>query len=104
MSQHPAYTMAGICMLGGAAGFARTRSRPSLIAGLVVGSAYALAGYRLQTGADYGHEIAAGASAVLLASSVPRFRKGPIPQALAVTSLLAGGFYLNKLYRDRVGY
>lgn len=42
---------------------------------------------------EYGYEICAGASAVLLAASLPRIRKGPVPAALTGTSLLSGGYY-----------
>lgn len=53
--------MSGLCFLGGAIGYARTRSVPSLVGGVVIGSAYALMGHRIQEGMSYGHEGAAGA-------------------------------------------
>lgn len=34
MSAYPAYTMGGLCIVGGVSGFARTRSVPSLVAGV----------------------------------------------------------------------
>lgn len=94
---HPADTMAVLCSLGGAIGFARTRSKPSLIAGSGVGALYAWAGVRLHTHAAYGREMAAAASLLLLASSAPRFAKGPLPKVLTTTSVLTGGYYLAQL-------
>lgn len=60
MAEHPAFTLAGlrksksvVCRpcrtkelvaIGGTAGYLRTNSRPSLIAGLGLGTSYALAG------------------------------------------------------------
>jgi uncharacterized membrane protein (UPF0136 family) len=99
MSQHPAFTMAGLCAVGGAMGFARTRSIPSLVAGLTVGALYGYGGYRIQEGQAYGYEICAAASAVLLASSAPRMRKGPVPLALTGTSTVALGYYGKKVSR-----
>lgn len=66
---------------------------PSLIAGLGVGALYALAGSRIQNGGDLGYEIATGSSALLLASSAPRFRKGPVPMGLTLASALALAYY-----------
>lgn len=66
---------------------------PSLIAGVGVGALYALAATRIKDGGDLGYEIATGASALLLASSAPRFRKGPVPMALTATSAVALAYY-----------
>lgn len=97
MSQHPAFTMAGLCAVGGSIGFARTRSVPSLVAGLTVGALYAYGGYRIQEGQDYGYEICTAASVVLLGSSLPRARKGPVPLALSVASSASGVYYGKKV-------
>lgn len=52
--------MSTLCFLGGAIGYARTRSIPSMVAGLAIGSLYALSGLRMREGLSYGYEGAAG--------------------------------------------
>jgi uncharacterized membrane protein (UPF0136 family) len=52
--------MSTLCFLGGAIGYARTRSIPSMVAGLAIGSLYALSGLRMREGMSYGYEGAAG--------------------------------------------
>lgn len=86
-----------------AIGFIRTRSVPSIgnfmteqldlnltneyrtVAGTLVGTLYGLAAYRIQNGQTYGYELAAAASVLLFASSVRRFKTGPVPQILTAT-------------------
>ncbi|KIM21273.1 hypothetical protein M408DRAFT_333581 [Serendipita vermifera MAFF 305830] len=81
------------CISGGVAGFLRTGSKPSLIAGCAVGALYLYSGGVLLNGDVRGYYGAAGASAVLLISSLPRVAKGPVPLALSVLSLAAGSYY-----------
>ncbi|KAI9476082.1 MAG: transmembrane proteins 14C-domain-containing protein [Benjaminiella poitrasii] len=99
MSQHPSYTLAGLCAVGGVAGFARTRSIPSLVAGLSVGALYGTAGYLIQQNRDYGHETAVAASTLLGGAMIPRAirTRKPVPVALSVISLVAGGYYVKKI-------
>ncbi|KJE93584.1 hypothetical protein CAOG_04349 [Capsaspora owczarzaki ATCC 30864] len=52
--------------IGGIAGFAKSRSAPSLIAGVSFGAIYAYSGYLIAHGNPVlGHQIAAGASLLL---------------------------------------
>ncbi|GAB5592361.1 hypothetical protein Unana1_07261 [Umbelopsis nana] len=107
MSHHTAMSMAALCAIGGIAGFARTRSTPSLIAGLGVASLYGGAGYLLKENKDYGAETAAVASLILAGSMAPRaiksgFRK-PVPVALTIASVAAGAYYANKVLEYRNG-
>ncbi|KAI8983817.1 transmembrane proteins 14C-domain-containing protein [Pilobolus umbonatus] len=99
MSHHPSYTLAGLCAIGGVAGFARTRSLPSLVAGLGVGALYGTAGYLIKRNEDYGHETAVVASTLLAGSMIPRAikTKKPVPIALSLISLAAGGYYVKKV-------
>ncbi|KAH8556076.1 transmembrane proteins 14C-domain-containing protein [Umbelopsis sp. PMI_123] len=107
MSHHTALTMAALCAVGGVAGFAKTRSTPSLVAGLGVASLYGGAAYLLKENKDYGAETAAVASLVLAGAMGPRavksgFRK-PVPVALTIASLAAGAYYANKVLEYRNG-
>jgi uncharacterized membrane protein (UPF0136 family) len=44
-AHHPAYTMAGLVTFGGVMGYVRTKSVPSLFAGVAFGSVFAISGY-----------------------------------------------------------
>ncbi|KAG7561887.1 hypothetical protein FFLO_02704 [Filobasidium floriforme] len=93
--------MGTLCFVGGAAGYARTRSIPSMVAGLALGSMFMLSGLRIKEGMSYGYEGATGTSLALVGAMVPRAIKtrGPIPIALATAGTAAGGYYA-KAVRD----
>ncbi|GJJ11117.1 hypothetical protein Clacol_005348 [Clathrus columnatus] len=101
MSAYPAYAVGTLCVVGGVTGFVRTRSIPSLVAGVAVGSLYLWSASRIRSGTNNGIEGALAASALLLLSSLPRAAKGPIPLALTVASASAGAYYGKTWYSLR---
>ncbi|KAN0113861.1 Transmembrane proteins 14C domain containing protein [Russula decolorans] len=101
MSAIPAFVMGTLCIVGGVTGYARTRSIPSIVAGIGVGALYLYSGDSIRKHTANGLETALGASAVLFLSSVPRFAKGPIPAMLTVTSAAAGAYYGQAIYKLR---
>lgn len=72
------------------------------MAGVGVGIVYAVAGQRIKAGQDYGYELAAVNSLLLLGSSAPRFAKGPVPKGLTVLGAAALAYYGKKTYDFRV--
>ncbi|GBB97874.1 hypothetical protein RclHR1_00310002 [Rhizophagus clarus] len=105
MSHHPSYTMAVICAIGGITAYSKTRSMPSLIAGVGVGTLYGISGYIIKKNKNYGHETALAASTILAFSMVPRAinSKKPVALSLSVLSVGVGAYYAKKIYEDRVG-
>ncbi|EGO53748.1 hypothetical protein NEUTE1DRAFT_97226, partial [Neurospora tetrasperma FGSC 2508] len=77
----PAYVLSALTVTGGIAGYARTKSKPSIIAGCAVGLLYGLGGYRIQNNQPYGVELGLLASVVLGGASLPRAIKlrKPVP-------------------------
>ncbi|ONH65745.1 hypothetical protein BON22_4211 [Cyberlindnera fabianii] len=88
--EHPAYTLSALT----------AKSVPSLAAGLTFSAIYAGAGYLLHKNADYGLEVALGASTLLfaagLARAIPTSFKKPIPVLLVTLGALGSGYYAKK--------
>lgn len=89
--------------LGGAIGYARTGSIPSIAAGVSVGALYLFSFARLRAGQSYGEELGLVASTVLGGSSIPRAIKTggkPVPLGLSVLATY-GIFVFGLAFRDR---
>ncbi|KAL2124577.1 hypothetical protein VTJ04DRAFT_942 [Mycothermus thermophilus] len=99
----PSYILAALTATGGAAGYVRTRSKPSLIAGTAVGLLYGLGGYRISNNEPYGIELSLLASLVLGGSAIPRairLRK-PVPIVLSVLATY-GLFTFGNAFRQKL--
>ncbi|CAI5755673.1 unnamed protein product [Candida verbasci] len=97
---HPAFTLSGLCAIGGLIGYFRKGSVPSLIAGLAISGLYGGAGYLLKQNANYGLELALATSSVLLFAGLSRsfqtsFQK-PIPLLLLALGSVSTGYYAKK--------
>ncbi|KAJ2612662.1 hypothetical protein H4S08_002597 [Coemansia sp. RSA 1365] len=105
MSHHTAYSMAGICAVGGAIGYAKGRSIPSLVAGVGIGAVYCYAGLRIQKNQEYGHELALAASSLLLFAMGPKAlrTRAPVPVVMSTLGTASAAYYSKKSYEDRYG-
>ncbi|KAK5696810.1 hypothetical protein LTR97_008114 [Elasticomyces elasticus] len=88
-----AFILAGLTAGGGITGYIRAGSVPSMVAGCSVGLLYALGGYRIQSRATYGVELALLASVILAGSSIPRAIKTQKPLPMGLSTLAAFGLY-----------
>ncbi|KAJ1832569.1 hypothetical protein IWW55_001994 [Coemansia sp. RSA 2706] len=105
MSQHPAYTMAGLCAIGGVMGYIKGRSVVSLVAGMGIGSMYYFAGHRIQHNQSMGHDIALGASTLLLMAMAPKAvrTRAPVPIVMTVLGTASAAYEAKKGYEDMYG-
>ena len=73
-SSHFALTMAVLSGIGGVAGYLKTGSMPSLVAGVGIGGLYAFGGWQINRGsADLGHRINTAAALLLAGAMGPRY-------------------------------
>ncbi|PRW45197.1 UPF0136 domain isoform B [Chlorella sorokiniana] len=98
-SSHAAFTMAALCGVAGAAGYAKSKSTASLAAGLGIAALYSAGGYQINSGRpDVGHPLALVASIALVGAMAPRYLKTKKAWPAGVMAV-AGA--LNVLYQGR---
>ncbi|KAL4518182.1 hypothetical protein Ndes2526A_g01369 [Nannochloris sp. 'desiccata'] len=75
-SSHLSYTLGFLSAVGGLSEFIKTGSKPSLIAGLGIGSLYIYGGYLINNGqSEVGHKVNVSAAVLLAGAMVPRYLK-----------------------------
>ncbi|KAK4136405.1 TMEM14-domain-containing protein [Trichocladium antarcticum] len=89
----PSYVLAALTATGGAIGYARTKSIPSIVAGTAVGLLYGLGGYRVANNEPYGVELSLVASLVLGGSAIPRAIRLRKPVPIMLSLLAAYGLF-----------
>ena len=111
MSHHPATTLSILSITGGVIGYATKRSKPSLIAGLVLGSLFAFSSHLIQNpssaASEYlggnvgGYEVALGTSLVLSTAMAKRALKqrSLVPLTMFTGGLLGAGYYAYQIYQ-----
>ncbi|KAF2146860.1 uncharacterized protein K452DRAFT_283061 [Aplosporella prunicola CBS 121167] len=98
-----AYILGALTAGGGITGYVRTRSVPSIVAGVTVGTLYGLGGYRLSNREPYGVELALLASVVLAGSSIPRAIRTTKPLPIGLSLLASYGlFNFGMAWQNRV--
>lgn len=91
-SAHAAFAVGALLCAGGIAGFVRASSKPSLFAGVGLGSLMLLSGIIIQKGEDLqGHTLALITSGLVVAGTLPRAIKTQkvVPAAVAAVGLVS---------------
>ena len=98
---HPAFTLSGLCAIGGIMGYARKGSFPSLVAGITFSALYGGAGYLLKQNADYGLELAFRYKYSIIncwiSRSIPTGFAKPIPLVLLVLGGASTAYYAKNI-------
>lgn len=100
-SAHASYAVGTILCAGGLAGYVRTQSKPSLYAGVGLGSLMVVSGMVIQSGDDFrGHTLALIASGLVVGGTLPRAIKTQkvVPTAIALQGLVSGVYQGRKVW------
>jgi len=79
-SSHAAFTMAALCGVAGAAGYAKSKSSASLVAGLGIAALYGAGGYQINVSRHWGctrgnlSRVGAGSSGSHLGAGLPSIK------------------------------
>ncbi|KAJ3226325.1 hypothetical protein HDU78_010395 [Chytriomyces hyalinus] len=105
MADHLANTLAAVSVLGGTVGYVKSKSLPSLVAGVSFGALYAVTGHLIRTNADYGVELGVGTSVLLMGATGPRAFKTMkrVPLGMFTMGALGAGYFGKKLYQQQCG-
>ena len=98
-SAHLSFTVGGLTCVGGMYGFMKTGSKPSLAAGVGLGSLLIGSGVLISKGNDLeGHGLALGTSSVLGASMGARFvqTRAVMPGTMAVMGVVSALYHGKK--------
>lgn len=96
-SAHLNFTLGGLTILGGAMGYAKKRSVPSLLAGVTFGGLLVGSGVLISKNESFqGHALASGATGIMSAAMAKRFlsTKNFMPAGMMAV-LGAGGLAYN---------
>ncbi|TFJ86450.1 hypothetical protein NSK_002107 [Nannochloropsis salina CCMP1776] len=100
-SAHASYAVGTFLFAGGLAGYVRAQSKPSLYAGVGLGSLMVVSGMVIQSGDDFrGHTLALIASGLVVGGTLPRAIKTQkvVPTAIALLGLVSGVYQGRKVW------
>ncbi|KAI8608338.1 transmembrane proteins 14C-domain-containing protein [Chytriomyces sp. MP71] len=105
MADHLANSLAVVCALGGTVGYVKSKSIPSLAAGIAFGGLYGLTGYLIRKNADYGVELGLGTSMLLLGAVGPRAvtTRARVPLGMAGLGALGSAYFAKKYWQQTYG-